>query len=340
MCASANDSNTPYDSRQARSEFLNYLFTSLPDGLYYEFTFIAPPGVEVDGPRIFSESYRLGHERPDWQRIERLNADGYGIYYGITPKRNRPGRGQRSDERNTALVQALWVDVDLDDGIYATKADAYEGIARAVHVPAGAYIDSGGGIHALWVIEPVPVTPATLPIIKATLRGLAKAVHGDTSVAELARVFRLPGTINTKPSRNGARCEVIDILPHTTRLEDYAMYRDVEAKPPALDRTFAQHKPADLPQYVAWYLDNPHAPGNRNNALNWTAYKMHSDGYEQAEAESLLLPRALADGLGEDEARRTVASAFRAKPGAPSRLSDAMKRRMRAGDVFRRLRGA
>ena len=195
-------------------------------------------------------------------------------------------------------------------------------------------------MHALWAIYPVPVTPTTLPILKATLRGLAKAVRGDTSVAELARVLRLPGTVNTKPNRNGARCEVIDILPHTTRLEDYAMYRDVEAKPPALDRTFAQHKPADLPQYVAWYLDNPHAPGNRNNTLNWTAYKMHSDGYEQAEAESLLLPRALADGLGEDEARRTVASAFRAEPGAPSRLSDAMKRRMRAGDVFRRLRGA
>lgn len=340
MCASVSDSSTSQDSRQERIAFLNYLFGELPHGLHFELTYIAPPGVEVDGPRIFTESYRLGVERPDWAKVARLNEAGYGVYYSLTPKKRAVSRGQRSGEGNTALVQVLWVDVDLDDGVYATKDAAIEGIARAVHVPAGAYIDSGGGIHALWVIDPVPVTPDTLPVIKATLRGLAKAVRGDLAVAELARVFRLPGTINTKPSRNGARCEVIDILPHVTRLEDYAMYRDVEAKPPALDRTFAQHKPADLPQYVAWYLDNPHAPGNRNNILNWTAYKMHSDGYEQAEAESLLLPRALADGLGEDEARRTVASAFRAKPGAPSRLSDAMKRRMRAGDVFRRLRGA
>lgn len=340
MCASVNDSTLTPDSRQERIAFLNYLFGLIDHPTFIEITYIAPPGVEVDGPRIVTHSYRLREQRPDWYEVERMNERGYGVYYGVTPKRRRLGRGQRSDERNTALCNALWVDVDLDDGVYATLEDACDGIARAIHVPAGALVASGGGVHALWVIEPVPVTPDTLPIIKATLRGLAKAVHGDTSVAELARVLRLPGTVNTKPNRNGARCEVIDILPHVTRLEDYAMYRDVEAKPPALDRTFAQHKPADLPQYVAWYLDNPHAPGNRNNILNWTAYKMHSDGYEQAEAESLLLPRALADGLGEDEARRTIASAFRAKPGAPSRLSDAMKRRMRAGDVFRRLRGA
>lgn len=323
-----------------RVEFLNYVYGCVDAPVFFELTYILPPGVEVDGPRIVTHSYRLGEQRPDWHEVERMNERGYGVYYAVTPKRKRLGRNQRSDERNTALCQALWVDVDLDDGVYATKADACDGIARAVHVPAGALVDSGGGVHALWAIQPVPVTRETLPILKATLRGLAKAVRGDTSVAELARVLRLPGTTNTKPNRNGARCEVIDILPHVTRLEDYAMYRDVEAKPPALDRTFAQHKPADLPQYVAWYLDNPHAPGNRNNTLNWTAYKMHSDGYEQAEAEILLLPRALADGLGEDEARRTVASAFRAEPGAPSRLSDAMKRRMRAGDVFRRLRGA
>lgn len=332
--------STSQDSRQERIQFLNYLFGLIDQPTFIEITYIAPPGVEVDGPRIVTHSYRLGEQRPDWHEVERMNERGYGVYYGVTPKRRRLGRGQRSDERNTALCNALWVDVDLDDGVYASKQEACTAIGRAVHIPPGAFVDSGGGVHALWAIYPVPVTPTTLPVLKATLRGLAKAVRGDTSVAELARVLRLPGTVNTKPNRNGARCEVIDILPHVTRLEDYAMYRDVEAKPPALDRTFAQHKPADLPQYVAWYLDNPHAPGNRNNTLNWTAYKMHSDGYEQAEAESLLLPRALADGLGEDEARRTVASAFRAEPGAPSRLSDAMKRRMRAGDVFRRLRGA
>jgi len=196
-------------------------------------------------------------------------------------------------------------------------------------------------VHALWAIYPVPVTPTTLPILKATLRGLAKAVRGDTSVAELARVLRLPGTVNTKPNRNGARCEVIDILPHVTRLEDYAMYRTAaDVKPPALQRNFAPHKPADLPQYVAWYLDNAHAQGQRNNTLNWTAYKMHSDGYNQTEAEAILLPRALADGLDEDEALRTIASAFRAEPGEPSRLSASLKRRMRAGDVFRRRKGA
>lgn len=338
MRAEQNHS-TPPDSRQERLEFLDYIFGMIDAPAYFELTLIAPPGVDVDGPRILTHSYRLGLEQPDWDAVDALNARGWGVYYGLTPKRKRPGRGQRSDERNAALCQALWVDVDLDDGVYATKQEAVTAIGRAVHVPPGALVDSGGGVHALWAIYPVEVTPATLPVIKATLRGLAKAVRGDTSVAELARVFRLPGTINTKPERGGARCEVIDLLPHVTRLEDYADYRDAIDRPP-IDRTFIPHKPAELPQYVAWYLDNPHAEGNRNNALNWVAYKMHSDAYTQQEAETILLPRALADGLSETEARRTIASAFNAEPGAPSRLSWAMKKRMRAGDAIRRLRGA
>lgn len=333
--------NTSQDSRQERLEHLNYLFGGIDNPVFVEFTFIAPPGVDVDGPRIMTHSFRLGDQRPDWYEVERLNERGYGVYYAVTPKRKRLGRNQRSDERNTALCQALWVDVDLDDGVYATKADACDGIARAVHVPAGALVDSGGGVHALWAIQPVPVTRETLPILKATLRGLARAVRGDTAVAELARVLRLPGTINTKPERDGARCEVIDLLPHVTRLEDYAMYRDAaDVKPPALQRNFAPHKPADLPQYVAWYLDNAHAQGQRNNTLNWTAYKMHSDGYSQTETEAILLPRALADGLDENESRRTITSAYNAEPGEPSRLTASLKRRMRAGDVFRRRKGA
>lgn len=309
----------PSDSGGQVRELLNYLYSGLPGGLRFELTFIAPSGVEVDGPRIFTESYRLGVDRPDWAKVARLNETGYGVYYGLTPKKRACGRFQRSDEGNAALVQVLWVDVDLDDGVYATKADAYEGIARAVHVPAGAYIDSGGGIHALWVIDPVPVTPDTLPILKATLRGLAKAVRGDLAVAELARVFRLPDTINTKPIRNGARCEVIDILPHTTHLEDYAIYRDAtpERRAPVMVDLPAGAR-LTLPRWTLDYLEHGAPEGSRNNRLFAAAVEYRSNGFSRADAERDLTARAVADGLDEAEALRTIASAWRSPHGSPN----------------------
>lgn len=333
MCASVNDSTLTPDSRQERIQFLNYLFGLIDQPTFIEITYIAPPGVEVDGPRIVTHSYRLREQRPDWYEVERMNERGYGVYYGVTPKRRRLGRGQRSDERNTALCNALWVDVDFDDGVYATLEDACDGIARAIHVPAGALVASGGGVHALWVIDPVPVTPDTLPIIKATLRGLAKAVRGDTSVAELARVLRLPGTVNTKPNRNGARCEVIDILPHVTRLEDYAMYRDeLPPRRPPVRVDLPAGARLTLPRWTRDYLEHGAPEGSRNNRLYAAAIEYRSNGFSRADAERDLVARALADGLDESEALRTIASAWRSPHGSPN-LPAHIAARIRANEA-------
>lgn len=311
--------STSTDSRQERIQFLNYLFGLIDQPTFIELTYIAPSGVEVDGPRIVTHSYRLWDQRPDWYEVERMNERGYGVYYGVTPKRRRLGRGQRSDERNTALCQALWVDVDLDDGVYATKADACDGIARAVHVPAGALVDSGGGVHALWAIQPVPVTRDTLPILKATLRGLARAVRGDTAVAELARVLRLPGTINTKPERDGARCEVIDLLPHVTRLEDYAMYLDTTPeRKPAVVIPLPDGARLNLRRWVREYLEHGAPQGERNNRLFAAAIEYRANGFNRADADRDLVARALADGLDEHEALRTITSAWNSPHGAPN----------------------
>lgn len=325
--------STSTDSRQERIQFLNYLFGLIDQPTFIEITYIAPPGVEVDGPRIVTHSYRLGEQRPDWYEVERMNERGYGVYYAVTPKRRRLGRGQRSDERNTALCNALWVDVDFDDGVYATLEDACDGIARAIHVPAGALVASGGGVHALWAIYPVPVTPTTLPVLKATLRGLAKAVRGDTSVAELARVLRLPGTVNTKPNRNGARCEVIDILPHVTRLEDYAMYRDeLPPRRPTVRVDLPDGARLNLPRWTRDYLEHGAPQGERNNRLYAAAIEYRSNGYTRSEADRDLVARALADGLDESEALRTITSAWNSQHGAPN-LPAHIAARIRANEA-------
>lgn len=318
-------------------DLLNHLFSDVPAGVFIEITYILPRGLEHVGPSPITDSYALWQQPLDWDRIMTMNEKGYGVYYSLTTKTKRTPRGKRSRELDAVYCSALWVDVDLQANKYADKDAIHAKLSYFRPCPT-ALVDSGGGLHALWRIHPVEVTRDSLPGIKATLRGLALDADADTSVGELARVFRLPGTVNTKPERNGATCDVLDILPWTYDLSEFHPYRVLgtpNERP--INREFTAHKPADTPGYVAWYLDSPHAQGERNNSLNWAAYKMHSDGYSQAEAESLLLPRALADGLSDKEALRTIASAFSAQRGAPSYVGKGDRLRMAAGDVARRV---
>lgn len=321
-------------------DLLNHIFSDVPAGVYVELTYILPPALAGMGPSPVSESYKLGADRLDWDRIATMNDKGYGVYYGLCAKQRPTPKGRRSSERDAAWCSCLWVDVDLQDGIFTSLDAIHDHLAFMRPVPT-AIVSSGGGLHGLWKIAPVKVTPDSLPRLKQTLRGLALAARGDTSVAELARVFRLPDTVNTKPQRDGALCEVWDVWPPAGyTLASFAHHYTVarpETRP--LDRTFTPHCPDDLPAYVRWYVDQPHQQGQRNDSLNWTAYKMHSDGYSQQDAERLLVPRALADGLDENEALRTIHSAFTADRGAPSYISKAQRIRMAAGDVARRVLG-
>lgn len=321
-----------------RIDLLNLIFSGVPVGAYFELTYILPPELAEIGPSPITESYQLGGKMPDWDRVDEMNARGYGVYYALTPKRQPVQRGHRSREANAAWCTVLWTDVDIKDGHYTDKDAAHDALAYMRPVPT-ALVDSGGGIHALWRIQPVQVTKTTLPRLKQTLRGLAISARGDTSVAELARVFRLPDTINTKPERKGARCEVLDIQPIPPySLAQFGDYHNL-AQPQTHDlrREFKAHKPEGTPAYITWYLDTAHPEGERNNRLNWTAHKMHSDGFTQREAEVLLIHRALADGLSEKEAARTIQSAFNATRGVPSYVSKAVQLRMKAGGVIRRV---
>lgn len=327
--------NTPTGEVVSVRDFLNHLFSGTAG--FFDLTFIHPDPYHER--HIINTSYRLGHEAPDWNYALDLNRRGYGVYYGLCAKNYKPADYQRSNEQAAGWLSCLWADIDLRDNLFTTKDDAYRALCDFSH-PATVIIDSGGGLHGIWRIDPIRVTPDNTPIIKETLRGIALALHADTACAELARVFRLPGSINTKPDRNNARCEIIGWLPGEYEFESFTGYR-LLAQPVHTEtkREFKPIKPDDTPGYVAWYLDNGHAQGERNKALYWTGCRLYADGYSEREAVGMLLPRALADGLGEAEALRTIASAFKSKGGVPSYISKSARLRMRGGDALNKRSG-
>jgi len=275
-------------------------------GRYLELTYIAPPGVEVGGPRVFTESYRVGTQRIDWQHIVRTNAAGYGCYYALTPKL-APVANQfvRTRETGAAALQCLWVDIDEKKG--TSKRDAYHALVHHSPPPT-LIIDSGGGLHGIWRIVPLDATEANRQRSKSIMRNMARAFGGDP-VQDWARVFRLPGTVNTKPERNGAVCRVIgqprDVMYEFAWFDSYA-----ESKQAPAPRVPRDAPPDEIKPYLRWYLSTYHAEGSRNNALYWTACRMRDDGYSKGQVVDMLRAHAIANGLSERAVDATIASPY------------------------------
>lgn len=117
-------------------------------------------------------------------------ARGIGVYYSLAAFAAPPRR--RGAEKEVTTIGCLWADVDKP-----TKGEARERV-DAFGIPPSVLVDTGGGYQCIWMLRaPVVVDAASRLRVKGILRSLARRLGGDRTV-DLARVFRLPGTENTK----------------------------------------------------------------------------------------------------------------------------------------------
>jgi RecA-family ATPase/biotin operon repressor len=75
---------------------------------------------------------------------------------------------------------------------------------------------------------------------------------------------------------------------------------------------------SNLPKGTQDYLANGAPKGQRDNMLFAAACQLRDTGYAQADAETLLIPRAMADGLEEVYARKKIVSAYRRSAREPA----------------------
>jgi hypothetical protein len=308
------------------NEFLRTLFGGVSEG-YLELAFIAPPETKLFGPIIgwVKLPATLSESQLGW--IASMNGKGYGAYYGLTPRGVKHERVQkvslrtgnpyyvypRGKAHDATHVTALWADVDSTDPAALQKLqDATPSITIA----------SGGGYHGLWLLkQPLHLDEFARHAVTRTLKGLAYHVGGDPHVAELARVFRLPQTINTKPARHGARCEVVEWIPELRYdFEDLAPFADDARRhePLSVAVSLPDGARLDLRPWVRRYLEHGAAEGERNSTLFAAAIEYRVNGYSRADAERDLVARARADGLDEGEIVRTIESAWKSSYGQPN----------------------
>lgn len=142
---------------------------------------------------------------PSW--VGKLNC-----YFGIHPTKAKPPKDEsyhRAKITDIACINCLYAEVD---GI-ANEADEAEWIHWLLNdcpVRPSLIIWSGGGLHVYWLLEETfwLDSPEAMERAIVAQKAIVARIGGDTKVHDIARVLRVPGTINHKPERNGAIVEI------------------------------------------------------------------------------------------------------------------------------------
>jgi len=112
------------------------------------------------------------------------------VYFGVGARINKKS-GKKQD---VGYLSTLWLDIDEKDG--TSKEEAIKVLREWIFKPSY-IIDSGHGIHAYWVLRE-PVEPSEFSRVEAVNRALAHKFNGDISVVDIARIMRVPGSLNVK----------------------------------------------------------------------------------------------------------------------------------------------
>lgn len=110
------------------------------------------------------------------------------IYFGCCTRSDTTKGGKQS----CAELVAFWADIDFS---ITPQIEADKNVADFPFKPS-IQINSGGGYHLYWLLK--EFCDAHDPRCEPTLKGLATALRADMASAELARILRVPGTMNYK----------------------------------------------------------------------------------------------------------------------------------------------
>jgi hypothetical protein len=105
----------------------------------------------------------------------------------------------RAQKRYVAAINCLYAEFDAKT--YGSKEAIQAHIAGATFPEPSVIVDSGGGIHCYWLLkEPWTIdSDDTRGAAEIVQRGWVQQVTGaDPSVHDLARILRVPGTLNFK----------------------------------------------------------------------------------------------------------------------------------------------
>lgn len=230
------------------------------------------------------------------------------VYVGANPRSSQDG-----SKESVKVMTACYTDLDKVDDVEGT----FEKVMKRP-LPPNFVVRSGGGLHLYWLIKPTELkdawTAGQRGILEAfRLMGADRTVAGDES-----RVLRLV----PYPNRKKGLIRPTSILQNNSQGR-YTLDQIMAAYPyhEIQTRNLEMAKNADqfigvLGYKTLGFIRHGAADGERNKTLFHAACDMAGNGIPADVATSMLIPSAVASGLGVREVETTVKSAY-GKPREP-----------------------
>jgi hypothetical protein len=141
---------------------------------------------------------------------------GWGAYFSVATRRHDLGRWRRGRREDLGELPALFVDID------DPSPDVERRLWQFIPTPSAIVQSSFLRRHCYWLLDhPTSIFPHA----ESILRGLAAHLNGDLHLSA-ANSMRLVGSVNSKLSRQGAICQLLDFHPERRyALSDFDAYR-------------------------------------------------------------------------------------------------------------------
>lgn len=133
-----------------------------------------------------------------------------GGLYSVGVHATEPEGGSRGVEDDVCAITMLWCDVDTDAGDHKANLRppshaAVLATLQGLDVPPSLIVDSGGGLHAYWMLrEPWELYDAreradAKAVVEQVQRAVAVSIGSPVdNTSDLARILRVPGTLSRK----------------------------------------------------------------------------------------------------------------------------------------------
>lgn len=221
------------------------------------------------------------------ERLEELNAQGYGIYFTVNQT-----IGHSRSKRDICAIRAVWIDDDAKVG---------SGSNRELPAPPSAIVQtSPNKFHKYWFISQknLPTWDKLVAQWERTQASLAHNYGGDPSAIDLPRVLRIPGFYNMKdPSQPSLVTDLTESefaaqydIVHPYKVYDWetlSILFHVDKPSPYEQEQLAKEHQND-PDYLAKAIQAIVSGENYNNSITTLTQHFANQGYTQATISSMI----------------------------------------------------
>lgn len=249
----------------------------------------------------------------------------HNVYFGVHPTSSKGGQYERSKIPTIAAINCLFAEYDAKD-FPGGKSEALNHV-NVLPVLPSVLINSGGGYHAYWLLQETYhlTTEADRKRAQAIQAAWVKYTGGDPGAKDLARVLRVPGSLNHKydpPRPVEFVWASYGLLHDLNELE--AMSKPQEAPRTAQAGNNGRYSTDAGAYWLKQAVLKAH-PGSRNETGLWLATQLRDSRLAQGEAESIMLDYAhqapASDNpYTEGEALASLRSAYSRPPREPATL--------------------